>query len=163
MSCPPPLSCLPPSRHLLLFKKTKKFKEKSPYPLTHELNLFIFGSFGWKTLQQNHWGGSSILVRAPACHAGGCEFKPRLSRDKDLSKERSFRFFFSVHPSSEVGEPCKGICYWVLHIWISSIDSNSFFKPQFIKEKISFFLRITLFFGWQRHEYLYIWLVNLRS
>ena len=39
------------------------------------------------------WGGSSILVRAPACHAGGCEFKPRLSRDKTLSFERVFRFF----------------------------------------------------------------------
>ena len=33
------------------------------------------------------------MVRAPACHAGGCEFKPRLSRDKTLSKERVFRLF----------------------------------------------------------------------
>ena len=32
------------------------------------------------------------MVRAPACHAGGCEFKPRLSREKALSKERAFRF-----------------------------------------------------------------------
>ena len=40
---------------------------------------------------KNHWGGSSILVRAPACHAGVCEFKPRLSREKVLSKERTFR------------------------------------------------------------------------
>ena len=72
---------------------SKKIKENSLYPLTHELNLFIFGSFGWKTLQQNHWGGSSILVRAPACHAGGCEFKPRLSRDKALLFEKCFSFF----------------------------------------------------------------------
>ena len=44
----------------------------------------------------NHWGGSSILVRAPACHAGGCEFKPRLSRDKALSLREGFSFVFSV-------------------------------------------------------------------
>lgn len=42
----------------------------------------------------NHWGGSSILVRAPACHAGGCEFKPRLSREKDLL-EREGLFVFT--------------------------------------------------------------------
>ena len=41
----------------------------------------------------NHWGGSSILVRAPACHAGGCEFKPRLSREKALSLREGFSFF----------------------------------------------------------------------
>ena len=62
--------------------------------MTHELNLYIFGSFGWKTwtTKTNHWGGSSILVRAPACHAGGCEFKPRLSREKRFSSGSVFLF-----------------------------------------------------------------------
>ena len=47
---------------------------------------------------KNHWGGSSILVRAPACHAGGCEFKPRLSRDKDLLFEKVFSFIYALPP-----------------------------------------------------------------
>ena len=48
--------------------------------------------------RKRFWGGSSILVRAPACHAGGCEFKPRLSRDKALLFEKCFSF--KVTPAS---------------------------------------------------------------
>ena len=44
--------------------------------------------------RKRFWGGSSILVRAPACHAGGCEFKPRLSRDKALLFEKCFSFIY---------------------------------------------------------------------
>ena len=53
---------------------------------------------------KNHWGGSSILVRAPACHAGGCEFKPRLSRDKALLFEKRFSFMH-CHPGFIPGLP----------------------------------------------------------
>ena len=40
-----------------------------------------------------HQGWQLNLVRAPACHAGGCEFKSRLSRKKSLLKRRLFFLF----------------------------------------------------------------------
>ena len=72
----------------------RKFSKKQPISLDSSIQSFYIWFVRLKD-QTNHWGGSSILVRAPACHAGGCEFKPRLSRDKALLFEKCFSFWGS--------------------------------------------------------------------